>query len=63
MNQHKRITSVLLAAAMTAGLFVQPGTLFGTAEAADASYPVQEFRMGVSDTDRNINLHSGETGD
>ena len=63
MNQHTRITSVLLAAAMTAGLFVQPGTLFGTAEAADASYPVQEFRMGVSDTNRNINLHSGETGD
>lgn len=63
MNQHTRITSVLLAAAMTAGLFVQPGTLSGTAEAADASYPVQEFRMGISDTDRNINLHSGETGD
>lgn len=63
MNQHTRITSVLLAAAMTAGLFVQPGTLSGTAEAADASYPVQEFRMGISDTDRNINLHSDETGD
>ena len=54
---------MLLAAALTAGLFVQPGAWQEEAEAADFSYPVQEFRMGISDTDRNINLHSGEAGD
>lgn len=55
MNIKKGISFLLSAVTIAAGVSgVMPVTTDITAEAA-ASYPVQRFQMGISDTNRNVN--------
>ena len=52
----------LLAAAMTCGLMPANMLDENTAEAASFDYPVQQFRMGIADTNRNVNISETESG-
>ena len=67
MKIFKRITSTAMAVAISltafAGLQLQKQSVLLKATAADFSYPVQEFRMGISDTDCNINISGTADGD
>ncbi|MBR1823541.1 MAG: RICIN domain-containing protein, partial [Ruminococcus sp.] len=65
MNIFKRITGAVLTAAV--GLSLAPNDILGQtahAEGADSlSYPVQEFRFGIGDTDRSIIISGTDSGD
>ncbi len=62
MNQHTKGVGLL-----TAAVLVVTGVAFDTGadtalHAAAASYPVQEFRMGIANTNRNVNISAAENG-
>ncbi len=65
---NKKIKALLTAAMMcvsAAGSVSVPmagETETFTADAASFSYPVQEFRMGIGDTNRNVNTSEAEAG-
>lgn len=61
-QKNKMFVSCLTALALAAGTF--PFGIFEKteAEAASFSYPVQQFRMGIADTNRNVNISGAESG-
>ena len=63
----KRVFGALTAGLMSLNLMsLMPVTFENetiNANAADFSYPVQEFRMGIGDTNRNINISGMSAGD
>ena len=62
MALKKRLFSGLMAAVtMLTALPAVSWTAAETAQAA-ASYPVQEFRIGISNTDRNVNIAGTSAG-
>lgn len=66
MKLFKKITGITVSAIMslsvvTANEFISDKSQL-TAAAADFTYPVQEFRIAVSDTNRNLNIYSSEEG-
>ncbi len=59
----KSLLSLAICAALTAGFLPQPALLEKeTVSAASFDYPVQQFRMGISDTNRNVNISAAEAG-
>lgn len=66
MKLLKKITSVSVAALICLAATPINGTISDdlqlTATAADFTYPVQEFRIAVNDTNRNLNIYSSEEG-
>ncbi len=47
----------LIGGMLPAGMFAEQSV-----KAADFSYPVQQFRMGIADTNRNVNISEAEAG-
>lgn len=68
MSLMKRAVGLLSAAALVfSAAAVYPITddsvmLKASAAASDFSYPVQQFRMGIADTNRNVNISEAEAG-
>ncbi len=65
MNLKGKIKALATAAAMCVSAFggMLPEDMGLKSEAASFSYPVQEFRMGISDTNRNISISGTSSGD
>lgn len=55
MNLKKGVSLLLASITMTTGLFDVMPTMTKVEVYAAASYPVQRFQMGISDTNRNVN--------
>ncbi len=58
----RKMVSGAVALALIGGML--PAGVFAdnSVKAADFSYPVQQFRMGIADTNRNINISETESG-
>jgi len=62
MIRRKKSVSLLTAAVLAvSAVAIDTGNTDGL-HAAAASYPMQEFRMAIANTDRNINISAAETG-
>ncbi len=63
MNQHQ-LTSLLAAFTMAVSMIPTAPAIQVTAAGADSlSYPVQEFRFGIGDTNRSITISGTNSGD
>ncbi len=62
MKHMKQAVSLLTAAALTVTGFALDCSSNTTLHASAASYPVQEFRMGIANTNRNVNISAAEAG-
>ena len=68
MKMVKRAAGILTAAVLgvSAAAFDPAGlaqmSVKASAAASDFSYPVQQFRMGIADTNRNVNISAAEAG-
>lgn len=62
MKHTRKMVSLLTAAALTVTGFAFDRDSNTTLHASAASYPVQEFRMGIANTNRNVNISAAEIG-
>ena len=62
MKLFKKIASMAVAALMSLSVIPVSDNSHLTVTAADFTYPVQEFRIAVNDTNRNLNIYSSEEG-
>ncbi len=62
MKQTRKSISLLTAAVLTVTAIAFESETDTTLHAAAASYPVQEFRMGIANTNRNVNISAAEAG-